>query len=89
MSVAKKVLGTYVLITPVKEQVTSVSGLELSIEDSNQLRYKQGVVVQAGLEAGMLEEGDKIYYDSRAGHSMMLNGITYSLITVRDVSVVL
>lgn len=89
MSIAKKVLGDYVLVTETKKQVTSKSGLELSAEDSDKLRYKQGIVEQAGEDVNSLEPKDEIYYDSRAGFSMMVKGVLYTLIKERDISVVL
>lgn len=84
-----RVLGTYVLITEVKEEIVTEMGLVLSKEDADKLRYKRGKVIKAGVDVNTLDAGDDIYYDSSAGFTMMIDGRPYTLIRERDISVVL
>ena len=84
-----KPIGKYILIKTIEETIKTSSGLILSAEDSNQLRYKKGLVVKPGTEVEMIKEGDSIYYDTRAGYSMIINSETYTIIVERDVVVVL
>jgi co-chaperonin GroES (HSP10) len=86
---AIKPIGKYILITSIDEQIKHSSGLLLSSEDANQLRYKKGKVEKAGTDVSGISEGDEIYYDSRAGTEMIINSETYTIITERDVVVVL
>ena len=84
-----KPIGKYILIKTIEETIKTSSGLILSAEDSNQLRYKKGLVVKPGTEVEEIKEGDSIYYDTRAGYSMVINSETYTIIVERDVVVVL
>jgi co-chaperonin GroES (HSP10) len=82
-------IGKYILITTIDEEIKSASGLILSAEDVNQLRYKKGTVVESGTDVDVISKGDNIYYDTRAGYTMSIYDKTYTIITERDVVVVL
>ena len=82
-------IGKYILIKTIEEEIKHSSGLLLSAEDSNQLRYKRGTVVIPGTDVDVIKSGDSIYYDSRSGTTMIINGDTYTIIVERDVVVVL
>ena len=82
-------IGKNILIQQVQEEVQTKSGLLLSAEDNNQLRYKKGLVVKSGTEVGTIKEGDQIYYDKNAGHTMLVNDEKYTLIQERDVVIIL
>jgi co-chaperonin GroES (HSP10) len=82
-------IGKYILIKTIEEEIKHSSGLLLSAEDANQLRYKKGKIVKAGTDVVGINQGDEIYYDSRAGYTMVINGDTYTIIVERDVVVVL
>ena len=84
-----KPIGKYLLIKTIEEEIRSSSGLILSAEDVNQLRYKKGTVVEPGSDVDVIKAGDSIYYDTRAGYTMVINGETYTIIIERDVVVVL
>jgi len=84
-----KPIGKYILIKTIEEEIKHSSGLILSAEDANQLRYKKGKIVKAGTEVVGINEGDEIYYDSRAGYTMVIHSETYTIIVERDVVVVL
>jgi co-chaperonin GroES (HSP10) len=84
-----KPIGKYILINPIDEEMETKSGLLLSAEDSNQFRYKKGMVVVPGTDVINITEKDTIYYDSRAGYTMMIGSESYTIIKEADVVVVL
>lgn len=84
-----KPIGQYILIKTIEEEVKSASGLIMSAKDVSDLRYKKGTVVEPGTDVDVITSGDSIYYDTRAGYTMTIHGETYTIITERDVVVVL
>jgi len=87
-----KPLGKYIVIKTVEEELQTASGFLLSKEDANQMRYKKGLVIKAGTEIDQkkgVKEGDNIYYDKRAGFTMLINNEPYTIIVLNDVVVVL
>ena len=60
----------------------------MSADDVDNIRYKKGTVNASGTDVNNIEPNDTIYYDSRAGYSMMIQDILYTVITERDVVVV-
>ena len=84
-----KPIGKYIVIKTIEEEIKTKSGLLLSSEDANQLRYKKGVVVKPGSDVSVIKEKDNIYYDKRAGFSLLINEQIYTIIQERDVVVVL
>ena len=84
-----KPIGKNIIIQTIDEQIKTESGLLLSSEDANQLRYKKGLIVKSGTEVGSIQDGDTIYYDKRSGYSMIINDEQYTIIQEKDVVVVL
>jgi co-chaperonin GroES (HSP10) len=84
-----KAVGKYIVITEIKEQHKTDSGILLTSDDSNQLRYKKGLVVIPGTDVDVVKKGDTIYYDKNAGHKMMLNEEVVTIIFERDIVIVL
>jgi len=84
-----KAVGKYIVITEIIEQQKTDSGILLTSDDSNQLRYKKGLIVIPGTEVDVVKEGDVIYFDKASGHKMMLNDEMVSIIQERDIVVVL
>ena len=68
--------------------MTTASGILLSSEDTNQLRYKEGLVVAVGTTVSDILEGDTIYYDKSHSYTMLINNEQYTVIGERDVMVV-
>ena len=83
-----KPIGKYILISQVKEEIKTDSGLLLSAKDAQDIRYKKGVVVVPGTDVKRIMKDDTIYYDSRAGYTMVIKGEQYTVITEHDVVVV-
>ena len=83
-----KPIGKYILIHTIEEKMETSSGLLLTSVDANEFRYKKGVVVAPGTEVGAIKKKDVIYYDKRAGYSMMIKDTQYTIIQENDVVVV-
>ena len=83
-----KPIGKYILIQKVKEEIKTESGLLLSADDVKDIRYKKGKVIKPGTDVSVIDSGNVIYYDGRAGYTMVINGEQYTVITERDVVVV-
>ena len=84
-----KPIGKYILIKEVVEEIETGSGLLLGADEVNQLRYKKGMVIFPGTDVTVIEQDDDIYYDSRAGHTMLFGDNTFTIIKEQDVVVVL
>jgi co-chaperonin GroES (HSP10) len=84
-----KAIGKNIVIRNVDEEVKTASGLVLSGEDTNQLRYKRGVVVTPGTEVSAIQEGNEIYYDKAQSYTMIIHDEHFTIIQERDVVVVL
>ena len=84
-----KPIGKYIVITTIEEEIKTSSGLLLSAEDANQMRYKKGLVVKPGSTVEVIKENDEIYYDKRAGFTMLIENEPYTIISENDVVVVL
>ena len=83
-----KAIGKNIVIKHVDEEVKTASGLILSGEDTNQLRYKRGIVVTPGTEVHSISVGDEIYYDKAQSYTMIIHDEQYSIIQERDVVLV-
>ena len=84
-----KPIGKNIIIKIIEEEIKTTSGLLLSSEDAKQLRYKKGEIVKPGSQVSVIKEGDVIYYDKRAGYTMLINDEPYTVISENDVVVVL
>ena len=84
-----KPIGKNIVIKTIDEDVVTDSGLILSGDDANQLRYKKGLVVAPGTDVSVISKGDTIYYDKAHGYTMIIRDIQYTIIQERDVVVVL
>jgi chaperonin GroES len=84
-----KPIGKYIVIKNIDEELKTESGLILSGEDMNQMRYKRGLVIEPGTEVPHIKKDDDIYYDKAHGFTMLINDVQYTIIQERDVVVVL
>jgi co-chaperonin GroES (HSP10) len=84
-----KPIGKYIIIKSIKEELKTKSGLLLSAQDASELRYKKGEVIKEGTDVDVIKKGDIVYYDGAAGHQMLIKDNPYTVITERDVVVVL
>jgi len=84
-----KAIGKNIIIKSIDEEVKTSSGLVLSGEDTNQLRYKRGVVINSGTEVNAIKAGDEVYYDKANSYVMIINDEQCVIIQERDVVLVL
>jgi co-chaperonin GroES (HSP10) len=82
-------IGKYIIVKNIDETIKTESGLLLSGEDANQLRYKRCQVIAPGTDVGVIEEGDELYYDKAHSFTMLIDDVQYTIISERDVVVVL
>jgi co-chaperonin GroES (HSP10) len=83
-----KPIGKYLIVKDVQENIKTESGLILSGEDTNQLRYKRGMVIAPGTDVDAIQEGDELYYDKAHSFTMLIDDMQYTIISERDVVVV-
>ena len=84
-----KPIGKYIIINTIEEEVKTASGILLSASDVDEFRYKKGNVVKTGSDVTVIHENNLIYYDKNAGHTMLIQDKPYTIISERDVVVVL
>lgn len=84
-----RVIGPNILIIPQEEETKSKGGLLMSASDTKELRYKKATVVSVGNMVEGVMPGNFIYFDKAAGHTIRVNEDPYTVITIRDVVVVL
>jgi co-chaperonin GroES (HSP10) len=84
-----KAIGKNIIIKTVDEEVKTSSGLLLSGDDTNQLRYKRGLVINSGTEVNAIKAGDEVYYDKANSYVMIINDEHCVIIQERDVVLVL
>ena len=82
-------IGKNVIIQPIEEELKTQSGLLLTAADVGEFRYKKGKVIKPGTDVSEIKEGQIIYYDKSAGFSMLIHNDTFTIITERDIVVVL
>lgn len=84
-----KPIGKYIVVKNIDEEIKTKSGLILSGDDTNQLRYKKGIVVEPGTDVSVINKGDEIYYDKSASFTMIINDEHCTIIKENDIVVVL
>jgi co-chaperonin GroES (HSP10) len=84
-----KPIGKYIVVKNIEEEVKTQSGLILSGEDTNQLRYKRAIVHKPGTDVSTINEGDDLYYDRGHSYTMIINDEQFTIIRETDVVVVL
>ena len=83
-----KPIGKYILVDQIKEEIKTDSGLLLSADDAADIRYKKAKVLVPGTDVTVIKADDIIYYDSRAGYTMVIKSKQCTIISERDVFVV-
>lgn len=83
-----KAIGKYIVVKQVDEEIRTGSGLVLSGKDTDDFRYKRGVVVCPGTDVASISAGDNVYYDKAHSFTMVINDEQHTIILERDVVVV-
>ena len=81
-------IGKYIAVKPIDEEIKTKSGLLLSAKDAGEFRYKKGKVIKPGSDVSVINSNDLIYYDKNAGHTMLIENESLTIIQERDVVVV-
>lgn len=85
-----KAVGHYLIIEKEKQGTQKTSGGLLLAENAREdIRYAKGNVVSVGNDIVGVTEGDHIYYDKHAGHSIEIDNKVLQVIKVQDVVVIL
>jgi len=84
-----KPIGKYIVIKSIDEEIKTQSGLILSGEDTNQMRYKKGRIIESGTDVRGIDSGELIYYDKINSFTMLIGDEQFTVIQERDVVVVL
>ena len=86
-----KAIGNNIVILPKKVKATTETknGLILKEKDSEEIRYKEAIVVSISDDIKVIKEADEIYYDKYAGHTIEFEGNKYTVIKLQDIVVVL
>ena len=79
-----KPIGKNIIIKTLEEELITSSGLMLSAEDANQMRYKKGIVIKSGTDVAVIKENDLIYYDKRAGYTLIIKDEPMTIIQEKD-----
>lgn len=83
-----RAVSYYMIVKTIKEKKT-IAGLDVTDSIDSENRYLKGEIISNGdLVPDTLKEGDIIYYDRHAGHSITKDDIIYQVIQVKDVVIV-
>ena len=83
-----KAIGKNIIVQPIHENVKTESGILLSGEDLNGLRYGRAIVESPGTEVQAIKAGDEVYFDKTQSYTMLIRDVQYTVIQERDVVVV-
>jgi len=81
-------IGKYIAVRDDHSDIKTESGLLLSGEDANQLRYRRAVVIKKGTEVQSIKDGDVVYYDKGSSFTMLIKDEQVTIIREGDVVVV-
>jgi len=84
-----RAVNNFIIINEAVEEKKTDSGLLLTIDESEEMRYGKGVVFEAGDKVSVVKKGDTIYFDKRQGHQVRLEGVLYGIIREQDVVVIM
>lgn len=83
-----KPIGKYLIVKDIREEVITASGLMLSNEEIDNMRYCRASVVAAGTEVNDITAGEILYYEKSRSFTMMVKGELVTVIREMDVVVV-
>jgi co-chaperonin GroES (HSP10) len=84
-----RAVGHTVIIRPIEQQMETSFGMTLSAGDKTDIRYQKATVVSVGhLVTEHIVEGATVWYDTRAGFSMVSPDGKLTVIGERDIPVI-
>lgn len=84
-----QVLNKFILIRKINEKKSASSGLILTGNDSNEMRYHKAEVVEKGDAVECLDKGQEILYDKVSCYDVIIGTERLSVIQEKDVVCVL
>jgi co-chaperonin GroES (HSP10) len=85
-----RAIGKYIVIEDIKvEDSKTKGGLLLTESHREDIRYRQGKVLNIGTDVIGVKDGDDIYYDKQAGFKLEVKKDIYKVIKEHDVVIVL
>ncbi len=84
-----EVLNKFIILERVYEKKTSSSGLIMSDDDANDMRYQRGVVKDTGYNVLGIEPGTSIIFDRVSAHDVLIGDDRFTIIQEKDVACVL
>jgi len=83
-----KAVNHYVVIEKIKETEKKSSGLIITEDNDNDLRYLKGKVISAGNLVEVIKQDDIVWYDKHAGHGIEFEEKFYFVIKASDIVLV-
>tara|TARA_R100001530_G_scaffold93961_1_gene65208 strand:+ start:533 stop:793 length:261 start_codon:yes stop_codon:yes gene_type:complete len=85
-----KAVGKYIVINSIsKKETQTVGGLLLNEESREDIRYREGNVIEVGEDVKGIKSGDEIYFDRHAGFGIEIKNKQYKVIKESDVVIIL
>ena len=85
-----KAIGRNLVVKISKAGISKTQGgLLLGEKQREDIRYAEGTVVTAGVDAGGLKENDVIYFDKNNSHQIEVKDEIYNVVKVDNVVIVL
>ena len=85
-----RAIGKYIVIEDIKvEDSKTKGGLLLTESHREDIRYRQGKVLNIGTDVLGVKDGDDIYYDKQAGFHIEIDEEIFLVIKQQDVVIVL
>ena len=83
-----RAVSYYIVVENIKEKPKKIAGLELNEKLDNENRYIKASIITAGDQVIGMKDGDIIYYDKHAGHSITYEDKLYKVIKMQEVALV-
>ena len=80
-----RAINHYIIAKNIKTEPKKVAGLIMTDDTDVDNRYLKGKIVSCGNLVEGLKDGDVIYYDKHAGHSIQHKDVLYQVIRSGDV----
>jgi len=84
-----RVLNKFILIEKIVEQKKSSSGLILSGDEYQDMRYQYGVIVEPGINVVGMSNGDKVMYDKVHSYEVLIDNNRFTVVQEKDIVCVL
>ena len=83
-----KAVNNFVVIDKIKQEEKKTSGLIMTENTNDDVRYLKGKVISVGNLVEGINEKDTVWYDKHAGHGIEFKDKFYFVIKARDIVLV-